>query len=293
AMGTSPVDANLPGMPGSTHDRKPDPGAAFSLLHQHIKGVAIKQRIELGELFLGCETANKYDCFMWDPSVGVDDWKKGFKPDSQLYSLRERGDGCKAFCNRQCCGSMRGFVMDMVPNGAYVPNAASHDEMIVMERPFKCECACFCRPRINVMHPALGDLCEVYFPCPVDCCINWTFYVRQPTKEGATKLAKDLPDDWYIIKGYKCQPGALCTCPTGPCKNVQLRIYDAADTECTTQIGTIAKVFSGCLKEAFTDADSFVVEFPEGANPMQKAALVACTVLLDFLLFENNERHGE
>ena len=26
---------------------------------------------------------------------------------------------------------MRGFVMDMVPNGAYVPNAASHDEMIV------------------------------------------------------------------------------------------------------------------------------------------------------------------
>lgn len=50
------------------------------------------------------QTANKYDCFMWDPSVGVDDWKKGFKPDSQLYSLRERGDGCKAFCNRQCCG---------------------------------------------------------------------------------------------------------------------------------------------------------------------------------------------
>lgn len=93
--------------------------------------------------------------------------------------------------------------------------------------------------------------------------------------------------------GYKCQPGALCTCPSGPCKNIQLRIYDAADTECTTQIGTIAKVWSGCLKEAFTDADSFVVEFPEGANPMQKAALVSCTVLLDFLLFENNERHGD
>ena len=45
-------------------------------------------------------------------------------------------------------------------------------------------------------------------------------------------------------------------------------------------MGKLAKVWSGCCKEGITDADNFVVEFPPVALPVQKAALMACTVLV-------------
>ena len=58
-------------------------------------------------------------------------------------------------------------------------------------------------------------------------------------------------------------------------------------------MGSAAKVFSGCLKELFTDADNFVMEFPPNALPVQKAALMATLILTDFMLFEDNTRRTQ
>ena len=99
-----------------------------------------------------------------------------------------------------------------------------------------------------------------------------------------------LPDVWYQVRGYMCQPGACCTCPSGACQRIVFNIYDPEDSAYENPIGSAAKVFSGCAKEMMTDADNFVLEFPPNAKPVQKAALMATIVLTDFLLFESNPK---
>jgi hypothetical protein len=123
--------------------------------------------------------------------------------------------------------------------------------------------------------------------------LYWQFVIRKPTFEGVKPMPElaSLPDVWYHVRGYQMQPGGFMTCPSGPCKRVNFEIYEGTDTNCDTVVGSAAKVFSGCLKEMFTDADNFVMEFPPNALPVQKAALMTTLILTDFMLFENNQRH--
>jgi hypothetical protein len=122
--------------------------------------------------------------------------------------------------------------------------------------------------------------------------LYWQFVIRKPTFDDAKPMPElaSLPDVWYNVRGYQCQPGGICTCPSGPCKRVNFEIYEGTDTNYETVVGSAAKVFSGCLKEAFTDTDNFVMEFPPNALPVQKAALMTTLILTDFMLFENNQR---
>lgn len=132
-------------------------------------------------------------------------------------------------------------------------------------------------------------------PCRLSNCVYWQFVVRKPTFDDAKPMPElaSLPDVWYNVRGYQCQPGGFCTCPSGPCKRITFEIYDGADTSYETPVGSAAKVFSGCLKELFTDADNFVMEFPPNALPVQKAALMATLILTDFMLFEDNTRRTQ
>lgn len=52
------------------------------------------------------------------------------------------------------------------------------------------------------------------------------------------------------------------------------------------EAGKILKNWSGMLKEAFTDADNFSVEFPAGADADRKALLLAALFLIDIIYFE-------
>ena len=53
------------------------------------------------------------------------------------------------------------------------------------------------------------------------------------------------------------------------------------------EYGKITKRWSGLLKEAFTDADKFGVEFPADWDVTVKAVLLAAVFLIDFVHFEN------
>lgn len=52
------------------------------------------------------------------------------------------------------------------------------------------------------------------------------------------------------------------------------------------EAGKILKNWSGMLKEAFSDADNFSVEFPAGADADRKALLLAALFLIDIIYFE-------
>lgn len=52
------------------------------------------------------------------------------------------------------------------------------------------------------------------------------------------------------------------------------------------EVGAIKKQWSGLLKEAFTDADTFGLELGPSMNPQLRALVLAATFLIDFLYFE-------
>jgi uncharacterized protein YxjI len=54
-----------------------------------------------------------------------------------------------------------------------------------------------------------------------------------------------------------------------------------------TEDGKITKKWSGALKEAFSDADNFAVQFPQGLTIEEKALFLGAVFLIDFVHFEN------
>ena len=62
-----------------------------------------------------------------------------------------------------------------------------------------------------------------------------------------------------------------------------------------TQVGKISKQWSGLLKEAFTDADIFGINFPIDLDVRMKGVLLGACMLIDFNFFEqsgNQENDG-
>jgi uncharacterized protein YxjI len=53
-------------------------------------------------------------------------------------------------------------------------------------------------------------------------------------------------------------------------------------------VGRIVKKWSGAAREVLTDADTFGVTFPAGADTTVKALLLAAVLLIDFVHFENS-----
>jgi hypothetical protein len=55
------------------------------------------------------------------------------------------------------------------------------------------------------------------------------------------------------------------------------------------EFGKITKQWSGLLKESFTDADNFGVEFPENWSVTLKALFLGAVFLIDFVHFEDKK----
>jgi GNAT superfamily N-acetyltransferase len=59
------------------------------------------------------------------------------------------------------------------------------------------------------------------------------------------------------------------------------------------EVGRIAKRWGGALKEMFTDADTFSIQFFDPALPVEvRKFLVVAVFLVDFVCFENNTNQG-
>lgn len=70
-------------------------------------------------------------------------------------------------------------------------------------------------------------------------------------------------------------------------------MYNTNDVE----VGRISKEWSGFVKEAFTDADNFGIQFPEDLDVRMKAVCLGACFLIDMMFFEKsgnqeNDRPG-
>ncbi|KZS02914.1 Phospholipid scramblase 2 [Daphnia magna] len=82
--------------------------------------------------------------------------------------------------------------------------------------------------------------------------------------------------------------GPICTFSI--CGDVEFNVYSRNGD---TKVGKISKQWSGLIREAFTDADMFGINFPLDLDVRTKAVLLGACFLIDFMFFEkagNNER---
>uniref|UniRef100_A0A8C5M9Z0 Phospholipid scramblase n=2 Tax=Leptobrachium leishanense TaxID=445787 RepID=A0A8C5M9Z0_9ANUR len=170
----------------------------------------------------------------------------------RVYFAAEEND-C---CTRNCCGAARSFTMTIIDN--------TGREIIKLLRPYRCSSCCFpcCLQKLEVQAPpgaTIGYVKQNWHPClPKFTILN------------------DREEEVLKISG-PCMP---CSCCTDV--NFELKALDGE-----TSVGRISKQWTGLVKEYFTDADNFGVQFPMDLDVKLKAVVLGACFLIDFMFFEH------
>lgn len=213
--------------------------------------VLVHQQIELAEVFLNMEFQNKY---VIKNSVG-----------QQVYFAREESE----LCMRLFCGSKRGFVFHITDNLG--------QEVIRVVREFKCFAGCcWC---------ANGDSHCSLFVAVESPPGNVIGYVRQTQSWISPRFDVLTADKECALKiqahWCRCQ-GICCTDDID---------FNVLTNDLQNQVGKVSKQWGGWVREAFTKADNFGVQFPTDLDVKIKATLLAATFLIDFMFFEKQNRN--
>ncbi|EPB73817.1 hypothetical protein ANCCEY_07107 [Ancylostoma ceylanicum] len=205
-----------------------------------LNGLVVKQRVQMIEVITGIDVNNKYDIYA--PTGEL------------LFHAYEKS----RFLMRFCAGSRRPFEMHIID--------AAGQEFIRVKRKFSCcscrgddqpKLRCCCNEAIKVESPPGNEIGRVYQTCGT----MLKFYVC----DASGRIAKIVGPSFL---GMGC-----CTCCY---PNKVFRIYADDGTE----IGTITKKFGGLLKELFTNADIFHVEFPEDFSVEEKSLILSTVFLI-------------
>ncbi|XP_049518939.1 phospholipid scramblase 2 [Dermacentor silvarum] len=175
-----------------------------------------------------------------------------------MYNIAENSS-CMARC---CCGPKRPFEMDVFD---YRNVAVMH-----FVRPLRCVHCCYC------------------------CCLQEMQVQAPPGKVVASVVQKwSMCYPTFVVNDRNQRRvldivGPLCTASI-PCKcDVDFEVRSTNGVV----IGKITKQWSGLARELFTDADTFGVTFPLDLDVHVKGALIAATMLIDYLFFEETHQKG-
>merc|ERR1719340_560803 len=81
--------------------------------------------------------------------------------------------------------------------------------------------------------------------------------------------------------------GPFCTFSI--CGDVEFKVLSP---DGSAEVGKISKQWSGFLKETFTDADNFGINFPMDLDVKMKATLLGALFLVDFMYFEKQNQNS-
>jgi len=221
----------------------------------------IKQEINFLNMITPCEMPQRYDVFVTFNGMTI-----------RLFRCRENS----GFCVRQCCHpDCRSFMMDV----KYVGNMNQMDDdftapIALLNRPFACSCACFCRPEMQVTWMGGGGQQVIGIVRDPWTCCNMQFNIFDAAGEQV-----------YRVEGSCCQLG---TCKHCKCLQVVLEIYKAGtDVACGAIIKT--ERCSSCV----TMADTFNIFFPPDATAEHKMLLISATLMADYQYFENKDKDDD
>ncbi len=230
-------------------------------LSDDLSSLRIKQKMEMLEVITGCETENKYHVFALNNA--------GTKKGKRLFKCKERS----SFCARQCLsGDCRPFIMDITT--PVRGDDDGYEPFLRLERPCKFTCLCFERPEVLVTlveggkNEYLGKIVD-----PWNCCnMEFKVFDKDQTKR-------------FNIEGSCCQLGVWCKWPCEACQTIDFDVKSPSGEV----ISTLQKISQGCLTTMISDADNFILHFPNNCPSTDKALLMSAVLFIDFRHFERNE----
>ncbi|XP_066455414.1 phospholipid scramblase 1-like [Eleutherodactylus coqui] len=171
----------------------------------------------------------------------------------RVYFAAEQTD-C---CTRYWCGVARPFTIAIIDNAGR--------EVIRLTRPFRCSACCFpcCLQKLEVQAPpgnVVGYVKQNWHPC----LPRFT-------------LLNEREEEVLKVHGPFC----VCSC----CSDVD---FELKSLDGDNVVGKICKQWSGFVREYFTDADNFGVQFPMDLDVKMKAVVLGACFLIDFMFFEKS-----
>ncbi|XP_008067307.1 phospholipid scramblase 1-like [Carlito syrichta] len=165
-------------------------------------------------------------------------------------------------CTRYCCGNCRPFTLRILDNG--------NQEVMTLKRPLRCDSCCFpcCLQEVEIQAPPgvpVGYVTQTWHP-----------YLPKFTIQNGKR------EDILKITGPCC----VCTCATDT--NFEVKSLDEQ-----VVVGRISKHWSGILREVFTDADYFGIQFPLDLDVKMKAVMIGACFLIDYMFFESTGRYNQ
>lgn len=144
---------------------------------------------------------------------------------------------------------------------------------ISFNKPFKCQCYCFCRPEMTgINHETDKEIGKV-----IDdwrCC------------DPSFQIYNENNEKKYKVVGTCCQIGLMCK--ACPCYETKFFIYNKDDEEVPEKaVGSIVKKERDCIKSMVTDADQFDIFFPQGATVYDKLMIMGTALMIDYTYFED------
>jgi len=217
----------------------------------------IKQPVRGKELFmeqcLGCEMSNYYEAEKITQTANT-------KTIQKLFVLHEDS----ACIMRQCCGPRRPLTL----NAVFPEADPESDPLFQIIQPYRQGCCC-CSPQtcigrammeVVVKGVSVGFIEE---DCVCDCNVEYS--------------VKDCNGQLLCrLKRFFCH----CECS----KKVPFHIFDANNEETGK---AISKEFAGWLTEMFSDADTFLIQFPDFMQTVERRLLlIGMAMMIEFRHFE-------
>ncbi|XP_063105226.1 phospholipid scramblase 1 isoform X3 [Cavia porcellus] len=165
-------------------------------------------------------------------------------------------------CTRNCCGPARPFTLKILDNLGR--------EVVTMERPLRCS-SCFfpcCLQEIEIQAPPgvpIGYVSQKWHPCLPK------FTVQNERREDVLKIIG---------------PCIVCSC----CSDIDFEVKSLDEQ---SVVGKISKQWSGFVREAFTDADNFGIQFPLDLDVKMKTVMLGACFLIDFMFFEHTDNQNQ
>ncbi|KAB0356508.1 hypothetical protein FD754_000664, partial [Muntiacus muntjak] len=152
-------------------------------------------------------------------------------------------------CTRNCWGPSRPFTMRILDNLGR--------EVMTLERPLRCACCCCpcCLQEIEIQAPPgvpVGYVTQIWHPCLPK------FTVQNERREDVLRISG---------------PCVACSC----CADVHFEVKSLDDKYV---VGKISKHWTGLVRELFTDADNFGIQFPLDLDVKMKAVMLGACFLI-------------
>ena len=178
-----------------------------------------------------------------------------------LFRAKEKSGWC---VRNFCSGRDRSFKMELkLPDQTNFAN---------LDRPFKCTCFCLARPEMMNKYSngqKFGRVKE-----PFACCSP--VFETYDEKDGSK----------FVLNIECCQRGFCCP----KCYELTGKIYKHGNLD--TEVGSFTKQVN-CCQEMFTDANTFIINFPVDCTVEDKLNLIATVLLVDYRYYEESPQNRQ